>query len=633
MILLLTTIFFGVHIFSNTTEVIQMKREGQIKVDSENLFPIIKKWLYSDRDIFIRELVANACDAIKKYQSLCQMGEAENDNAAPRIDVTLDPEAKTITVSDNGIGMTEDEVEKYIAQIAFSGAQEFLDKYKDKTDADGGIIGHFGLGFYSSYMVAENVEIETLSYQKDSKPVHWESNGSHTYEIADGSRTEKGTSVILHISDDGKEFLSEYKMREILRKYCHFMPYEIFFNTIKKPDESAEKKDEAPSLPKPINNTSPLWLKAPKDCTTEEYEDFYRETFTDMNLPLFWIHLNVDYPFRLKGILYFPKQTDKLQVMPGEIKLFANQVYIADNIKEVVPEFLMLLKGVIDCPDLPLNVSRSFLQNDGEVAKISRHITKKVADKLTSVFNNERKSFESYWDDISPFIKFGCIKDEKFYDKIKDIILFKNLEGEYKTFAELPKQNDKVYYVSSTEVQGQYIKLFKDNGLDAVILEHNIDTHFVTFLEYKESGTKFVRIDSEVGEALKTSDADENKGSDDTLSNMFKDAIGKEKLTVKVENLRSDDTPAILTIDEYQRRMSDISRIYGNMFGRVDEAAETLIVNSSNSIVKKLPELDADKQKLLCRHIFDLALMSQRKLTAEEMEGFITRSVQVMGLI
>ncbi|MBQ9460506.1 MAG: molecular chaperone HtpG, partial [Clostridia bacterium] len=419
-----------------------MKKEGQIKVDSENLFPIIKKWLYSDRDIFIREVVANACDAIKKYQSLCQIGEAENDNIAPKIEVTLDPEAKTITVSDNGIGMTEDEVEKYIAQIAFSGAQEFLDKYKDKTDAEGGIIGHFGLGFYSSYMVAENVEIETLSYLKDAKPVHWESNGSHTYEISDGTRTEKGTSVILHISEDGKEFLSEYKMREILRKYCHFMPYEIYFNTIKKPDESEKKEDKpdsAPSLPKPINNTSPLWLKAPKDCTTEEYEDFYRETFTDMNLPLFWIHLNVDYPFRLKGILYFPKQTDKLQVMPGEIKLFANQVYIADNIKEVVPEFLMLLKGVIDCPDLPLNVSRSFLQNDGEVAKISRHITKKVADKLTSVFNNERKSFESYWDDISPFIKFGCIKDEKFYEKIKDIILFKNLEGEYKTFAELPK--------------------------------------------------------------------------------------------------------------------------------------------------------------------------------------------------
>ena len=613
-----------------------MKREGQIKVDSENLFPIIKKWLYSDRDIFIREVVANACDAIKKYQSLCQIGEAENDNIAPKIEVILDPEAKTITVSDNGIGMTEDEVEKYIAQIAFSGAQEFLDKYKDKTEAEGGIIGHFGLGFYSSYMVAENVEIETLSYLKDSKPVHWESNGSHTYEIADGTRSEKGTSVILHISEDGKEFLSEYKMREILRKYCHFMPYEIYFNTIKKPDESEKKDDKSetpPSLPKPINNTSPLWLKAPKDCTTEEYEDFYRETFTDMNLPLFWIHLNVDYPFRLKGILYFPKQTDKLQVMPGEIKLFANQVYIADNIKEVVPEFLMLLKGVIDCPDLPLNVSRSFLQNDGEVAKISRHITKKVADKLTSVFNNERKSFESYWDDISPFIKFGCIKDEKFYDKIKDIILFKNLEGEYKTFAELPKQNDKVYYVSSTEIQGQYIKLFKDNGLDAVILEHNIDTHFVTFMEYKESGTKFVRIDSEVGEALKTDDNTDSKEDDDNIIKLFKDALGKEKLTVKVENLKSDDTPAILTIDEYQRRMSDISRIYGNMFGSVNEVAETLIVNSSNSIVKKLTSLDSHKQELLCRHIFDLALMSQRKLTAEEMEGFVSRSVQVMQLI
>ena len=598
-----------------------MKKEGQIKVDSENLFPIIKKWLYSDKDIFVREVVANACDAIKKYQSICLMGEAEDDGVKPRIDVILDKENKTLTFSDNGIGMTDEEVEKYITQIAFSGAQEFIEKYKDKTDGDSGIIGHFGLGFYSAYMVSDTVEIQTLSYQKNAEPVHWVSDGSSTYEISDGSRTEKGTSVIMHISEDGKEFLDAVKIREVLGKYCKFMPYEIYFSVA-----GVEKKEEE----KPINNTTPLWLKAPKDCTTEEYEDFYRETFVDMNLPLFWIHLNVDYPFRLKGILYFPKQTDKLQVMPGEIKLFSNQVYIADNIKEVVPEFLMLLKGVIDCPDLPLNVSRSFLQNDGEVAKISKHITKKVADKLTSVFKNERKSYESYWDDISPFIKFGCIKEEKFYDKVKDIMLYKSINGDYKTFSELPKQGNKVYYVSSVDEQSQYVKMFKDNGLDAIILEHNIDAHFVSFLEYKETDTKFVRIDSEIGEALKT------EGSDvigEAVVEIFKKALNKEKLTVTAQALKTSDTPAIITINEYERRMSDISKIYGNMFGNAGPASETLIVNTDNSVVKKLPALDSEKQELLCKHIYDLALISQRKLTAEELDGFISRSVEVLGFI
>ena len=365
-----------------------MKKEGQIKVDSENLFPIIKKLLYSDKDIFLREIIANGCDAIKKYQSLCSIGEAENDNVKPRIDVILDKDAKTLTVSDNGLGMTADEVEKYITQVAFSGAKEFIEKYSDKTDAEGGIIGHFGLGFYSAYMVSDTVEIDTLSYLDNAEAVHWSSNGSSTYQITDSDKTEKGTSVIMHLSEDGMEFCDSFKLRSVLKKYCHFMPYEIYFTCVQ---EKKEQTDEQQAEEKPINITNPLWLKAPKDCTTEEYEDFYQEVFPDINLPLFWIHLNVDYPFNLKGILYFPKQTDKLQVMPGEIKLFSNQVYIADNIKEVVPEFLMLLKGVIDCPDLPLNVSRSFLQNDGEVAKISKHITKKVADKLVSVFKNERK--------------------------------------------------------------------------------------------------------------------------------------------------------------------------------------------------------------------------------------------------
>lgn len=613
-----------------------MKREGQIKVDSENLFPIIKKWLYSDKDIFLREIVANGCDAIKKYQSLCTIGEAEDDGIKPRIDIILDKDAKTLTIKDNGIGMTEEEVEKYITQVAFSGAQEFIEKYKDKTDADAGIIGHFGLGFYSAYMVSDTVEIDTLSYQKDAVPVHWSSDGESIYEISDGERTEKGTTVIMHLSDEGNEFNDSFRLRSVLKKYCHFMPYEIYFTCVQDKKEDEADDEENKTEEKPVNITNPLWLKAPKDCTTEEYEDFYREVFPDINLPLFWIHLNVDYPFNLKGILYFPKQTDKLQVMPGEIKLFSNQVYIADNIKEVVPEFLMLLKGVIDCPDMPLNVSRSFLQNDGEVAKISKHITKKVADKLVSVFKNERNEYESYWDDISPFIKFGCIKDEKFYDRMKDIILYKTINGEFKTFSELPKSKDnKVYYVSDANLQAQYIKIFKDNGIDAVILEHNIDTHFVTFLEYKESDIKFVRIDSEVGEALASdSDSSENEADPEKLIEIFKDALSSDKLEIKVQPLKSTDTPAIITINEYQRRINDMNKLYGDMFGaNNDKAQETLIINSSNETVRKLPEYDHDKQSLLCRHIYDLAVISQRRLSADELQGFIARSVQVMELL
>ena len=606
-----------------------MKKEGQIRVDSENLFPIIKKWLYSDKDIFLREMIANGCDAIKKYQSLCTIGEAEDDGAKPRIDVILDKDAKTLTVSDNGLGMTADEVEKYITQVAFSGAKEFIEKYSDKTDADGGIIGHFGLGFYSAYMVSDTVEIDTLSYQKDAEAVHWSSDGSSTYEITDSDRTEKGTSVIMHLSEDGMEFCDSIKLRSVLKKYCHFMPYEIFFTCVQDKKDEKDEKEE-----KPVNITQPLWLKAPKDCTTEEYEDFYREVFPDINLPLFWIHLNVDYPFNLKGILYFPKQTDKLQVMPGEIKLFSNQVYIADNIKEVVPEFLMLLKGVIDCPDLPLNVSRSFLQNDGEVAKISKHITKKVADKLVSVFKNERKEYESYWDDISPFIKFGCIKDDKFYERMKDIILYKTTDGEFKTFSEIPKYDDKVYYVSDMNAQAQYVKIFKDNGIDAIILEHNIDTHFVTYLEYKEAGTKFVRIDSDVDEALKADEEGVDAEKNNKLITLFKDALGMEKLEIKAQALKTEGTPAVITINEYQRRINDMNRIYGDVFGANNEKAkETLIINTANSIIKKLTEYDDEKRNLLCRHIYDLAVLSQRKLSAAELEGFVERSVEVMDLV
>ena len=439
----------------------------------------------------------------------------------------------------------------------------------------------------------------------------------------------------MHLSEDGEEFCDSYKLRNVLKKYCNFMPYEIFFTCVQdKAKEDAEKaenqKDEEEKSEsrqpeeKPVNITSPLWLKAPKDCTTEEYEDFYREVFPDINPPLFWIHLNVDYPFNLKGILYFPRQTDKLQVMPGEIKLYSNQVYIADNIKEVVPEFLMLLKGVIDCPDLPLNVSRSFLQNDGEVAKISKHITKKVADKLISIFKNERSDYEGYWDDIAPFVKFGCIKDDKFYDRMKDIILYKTINGEFKTFSELPKTaGNKVYYVSSTDVQAQYIKLFKDNGLDAVILEHNIDTHYITYLEYKEKDIRFVRIDSETDEALKSDDNDKSDAADND-----------DKIEIKAQALKTTDTPAMITIDEYQRRLNDMNKMYGNMFGAMnDKAKETLIVNTANSVIGKLTELDEEKQKLICRHIYDLAIISQRRLSAAELEAFIANSVKVMDLI
>ncbi len=610
-----------------------MKKEGQIKVDSENLFPIIKKWLYSDKDIFLREIVANGCDAIKKYQSLCTIGEAENDNIKPRIDVILDRDEKTLTVSDNGLGMTADEVERFITQVAFSGAKEFIEKYNDKTDAEGGIIGHFGLGFYSAYMVSDTVEIDTLSYIEGSEAVHWSSDGSSTYEITDSDRTEKGTSVIMHLSEDGMEFCDSLKLRSVLKKYCHFMPYEIYYTCVQ---EKNDKDNGEMPKEKPVNITDPLWLKAPKDCTTEEYEDFYREVFPDINLPLFWIHLNVDYPFNLKGILYFPKQTDKLQVMPGEIKLFSNQVYIADNIKEVVPEFLMLLKGVIDCPDLPLNVSRSFLQNDSEVAKISRHITKKVADKLVSVFKNERKEYESYWDDICPFIKFGCIKDEKFYDRMKDIILYKTTTGEFRTFSEIPKTEDnKVYYVSDMNAQAQYVKIFKDNGIDAVILEHNIDTHFVTFLEYKEAGTRFVRIDSEVDQALKSDEKeDDNTADNEELINIFNKALGDNKLEIKAQALKTEGTPAIITINEYQRRINDMNRLYGDMFGaNNDKAKETLILNTADPIIGRLSEFDDDKKELICKHIYDLAVLSQRKLTADELKGFVSRSVEVMELL
>lgn len=607
-----------------------LSKEGQIKINTENLMPIIKKWLYSDKDIFIRELVANCCDAIKKLERLRGIGEAEESNANPEVNIKLDKDNKTITISDNGIGMTEDEVERYITQIAFSGAEEFIEKYKDKGEGEAGIIGHFGLGFYSAFMVSDSVEIDTLSYLPDSKPVHWVSDGSTTYEIGDGTRDTVGTTVTLHISEDSSEFLDSYKLSQMLNKYCKFMAYDIFFDDGHKSNKADEQEDDN-AEEKPINNKTPLWLKAPKDCTDEEYESFYHEAFDDFNAPLFWIHLNVDYPFNLKGILYFPKQNDKLKVMPGQVKLYCNQVYIADNIKEVIPEFLMLLNGVIDCPDLPLNVSRSFLQNDKDVEKISKHITKKVADKLTSIFNNDYDKYTSYWEDISPFVKFGCIKDEKFYDKVKDILLFKTINDEYLTFDKLPKYDDKVFYVTDENAQAQYIAMCKENGINAVLLTHSIDNHFISFLEYKENGTKFTRIDSDLSSALKADGNDESENNDE-LKEIFKNALNIENLKIETEHLKSSETPAMILISEYERRMEDMNKMYGGMFGSMGATTNTLVLNLENSIVKSVKDLDEAKRELICKHIYDLALIANRQLTAEELSEFVKRSAKLLDM-
>lgn len=597
-----------------------MKKNGQIEVDSQNIFPIIKKWLYSDKDIFLREIVSNACDAISKLAHLNLMGELDKEPDKARIDIRVNKDEKTLIVSDNGIGMTAAEVEDYITKIAFSGAADFIEKYKDKTDGDCGIIGHFGLGFYSVFMVSDKVEIETLSYQNNEKPVHWTSDGSYTYEIEDGQRTQAGTSIILHINDESAEFLDENKIRQMLNKYCQFMPYEIYLNSEGKDDE------------KPVNNTNPLWLKAPKDCTKQEYEDFYREIFTDFNAPLFWIHLNVDFPFRLKGILYFPKQSNRVEVMPGQVKLYNNQVYIADNIKEVIPEFLMLLKGVIDCPDLPLNVSRSFLQNDRDVQKISKHITKKVSDKLHSIFKQNREDFEKYWEDIAPFIKFGCIKEENFYDRVKDIILLKTINGQYETLQEFKDENNgKFFYVTDENLQSQYIDIFKDNNMNAAVLSHAIDAHFISFLEYKDNEFKFSRIDSSVDEALKSTDSEDESGYENLVQS-FKTAIDDDKTTIEAQNLKSKNTPAIIIIPEFERRMKEMGSMYGDMF-KNQPVSETLVINTANDIVKKIDTLNEEDKNIVCKYIYNLAKLNNKKLTAEEISEFTKRSTDVLQLI
>ncbi|MBQ8229476.1 MAG: molecular chaperone HtpG [Clostridia bacterium] len=604
-----------------------MNKQGKIKISSENMMPIIKKWLYSDKDIFLREIVANGVDAITKHKKLVDMGEAQKDEKAYKLTVSVDETAKTLTVEDNGIGMTAEEVEKYITQIAFSGAEDFLQKY-EKASGDG-IIGHFGLGFYSAYMVSENVEIYTKSY-KDEPAVKWESDGNSTYKLSETDKSERGTKIVMNIAEGEEEFLKEYRIRELLRKYCSFMPFDIYLNP---------KGDDTD---KPINNTAPLYLKDPKECTDEEYKNFYRDTFMDFNEPLFWIHLNMEYPFRLKGILYFPQvKKQQVQLEKGQVKLYCNQVFIADNIKEVIPEFLMLLNGVIDCPDIPLNVSRSFLQNDKQVQKISKHIIKKVADKLTSLFKTDREHYEKCWKDISTFIKFGCLKEEEFYEKVKDILIFKNLNGEYKPVndflgEEISEEDSKngvqpkaVYYVSDEAQQAQYIAMFKDSGLDAIMCDTLIDPHFISYIEYKNpKKCRFVRIDADIDGALKSG---ETVGEDEQkeLIEAFKKHLVNQEISVKAERFKSGKIPAVVNVEEFMRRMSEMNGFYG-----MDETDPTknatLVLNLTNPVVSGLLRQSEEKQKMIVNQIYYLAMLSYKKLSPEELSDFVDKSTAML---
>ncbi len=601
-----------------------MEKKGKIKISSENMMPIIKKWLYSDKDIFLREIVSNGVDAVTKHKKLVDMGEAAKEEHY-FIKVTVDEVAKTLTVEDNGIGMTADEVEKYITQIAFSGASDFLQKYENASGD--GIIGHFGLGFYSAYMVSENIEIYTKSY-KDQPAVKWESDGNATYTISEIDKLERGTKIVMHLAEGEEEFLKEHRIRELLRKYCSFMPVEIYLNP----------KDDSNHS---INNVCPLYLKDPKECSDEEYKNFYRETFMDFNEPLFWIHLNMEYPFRLKGILYFPQvKKQQVQLEKGQVKLYCNQVFIADNIKEVVPEFLMLLNGVIDCPDIPLNVSRSFLQNDKQVQKISKHIIKKVADKLTTLFNTDRVQYEKCWDDISTFIKFGCIKEEDFYEKVEKILIFKNLDGNYKALGDLlgeelseeefngGKQPVPIYYVSDEAQQGQYISMFMDNGLDAILCNTLIDPHFLSFIEYKNpKKCHFVRIDADIDNALKGGTVAEEEYKE--LAELFKRYLNNKDIVIKAERFKSGKQPAIVNVDEFARRMSEMNGFYG--IQEVDPIKNmTLILNLTNPIISGLLTQTEEKQKLIVHQIYYLAMLSYKKLTSEELSDFIDKSAELL---
>ena len=640
-------------------------KQGSISIDTENIFPIIKKWLYSDKDIFIRELISNGCDAVSKHKRLVALGETDGDDKPYKITVAVSKKNKTLSFSDNGIGMTADEIDKYINQVAFSGAEDFFNKYKDKMEESNDIIGHFGLGFYSAFMVSSNVEIDTLSFASGAKPIKWQSADGMQFEITeDGTRTERGTTIILTLAEDSEEFLDEYHLRSIIKKYCSFLPVEIYVENTDKLEEEAKKKAEEAAKkaqegadnetseeepkeeikPVPLNDTNPLWLKSPKDCTDEEYIKFYQQVFNVFEEPLFWIHLNVDYPFNLKGILYFPKLKNEFELVEGKVKLYNNQVFVADNIKEVIPEFLLLLKGVIDCPDLPLNVSRSFLQNDRDVSKISKHIVKKVADKLKSLCKNEREKYESFWDDIQVFIKYGCLKDEGFYDKIKEYILYKDLEGKYITLKDYleyakDKHENKVFYVVDKEQQSQYIKLFKEYDLNAVILDCTIDNNFITFLEYKESGVRFKRIDSDLSDVLKDKDEEKDEKADEEIVNFFKEKIGDRVQKYSVESLKKEDTPAVILISEESRRMMEMqSRFAGLDYGFDLKEEKTLVINDRNPLIKKVLSLRDDETKkeavdVICNQIVDLALLANKELGAEELDLFIKRSNELMSKV
>lgn len=619
-----------------------VREKGNISVNTENIFPIIKKWLYSEKDIFIRELVSNSADAISKLGKLAAIGEATlKEGHKFEITVSVNMEAGTIKVADNGIGMTGDEVKKYINQIAFSGAKDFIEKYKDKADEQQ-IIGHFGLGFYSSFMVAKKVQIDTLSYIEGEQAVRWISDGNSEFEMEPSDKDDIGTVVTLYLADDSKEYAEYYKMREILKKYFAFLPYELYLvDENEKPDEKKDKDKK----PEPLNNVNPLWKKNPKDCTEQEYKDFYREVFMDFQEPLFWIHLNMEYPFRMQGIIYFPRLKHEFETLEGKIKLYYNQVFVADNIKEVIPEFLLMLKGMLDCPDLPLNVSRSFLQNEGYVQMISRHITKKVADKLILLHKKEKDNYIKYWEDINPFVKYGCIRENNFYERVKDIIIFKTIYDNYVTLGEyLEKNKEKhentVYYVSDSKQQVQYINMFKENNMDAVILNTMIDSHFISFLESRNTGVKFLGIDADITSNLKdeSKDADEKeaKKTAEKLEKLFKEILSNDKLKIQVEKLKSESTPAMILLSEHSKRMQDMSRIFGGQdMSHMFPKEETLVINRNNKLIKALVEnIDNkekdDERKLMVKQIYDLALMSHKPLEPEAMTAFVQRSIELM---
>ncbi|MCI6020933.1 MAG: molecular chaperone HtpG [[Bacteroides] pectinophilus] len=658
---------------------------GSLSINSQNIFPIIKKWLYSDHDIFYRELISNGCDAITKLKKLAMIGEYnEPDDADYKVVVKVNSTDKTIKIIDNGLGMTADEVNQYINQIAFSGAEAFLEKYKDKANDDQ-IIGHFGLGFYSAFMVADKVTIDTLSYTEGAKPVHWECDGGTEYDMKESDKTTVGSEMTLYLNEDSYEFANEYRAREVIEKYCSFMPIPIFlekedgepqYETIDEDDvkdtdtviehiveeaktEEVEKDDgttetvetvpakkKAKILKRPValNDTNPLWNKHPNECTEEEYKEFYRKVFHDYKEPLFWIHLNMDYPFNLKGILYFPKLNTEYETIEGTVKLYNNQVFVADNIKEVIPEFLLLLKGVIDCPDLPLNVSRSALQNDGFVKKISDYITKKVSDKLSGMYKTDKENYEKYWDDINPFIKFGCLRDEKFAEKMNDYIIFKNIDGKYLTLKECLEENKEkhentIFYASNETEQSQYINMFREEGIDVVILNQSIDQAFITTLENKNEGLKFARVDADIADSFKEETTeDELKEETDTLTGIFRKALGDDKLEVKVEKLKDANISSVVTLSEESRRMQDMMRMYnmggGNNMAMFGTMGQTLILNANNTLVKYIFEhKDSDNVNMFCEQLYDLAMLSHGPLAPEQMTKFVTRSNEILSML